>query len=112
MTDSYRNIRFTCSSLARVVDDELADVGALLALRDVQPNVVECLVDGQLEAHGLFNAVAKEVVTAVFQAVERVELVDVVDALLVNVDAQGVTGFVGHTRALAGSGQNAAGRAR
>jgi hypothetical protein len=94
--NQYRSIRFTRRSLAGVVENQLPDKRALAPFVEVDVGVIERLVDGELQPHGLFDLVADPVVAAVFKAIVGVELVDVVDALLVNPDRDGVAGLVGH----------------
>jgi hypothetical protein len=96
----YPSIRFMRPSLvASVVENQLPDVGALPALVELEASVTKRLVDSELQRHRSFRLVAKRVLGAVLHPIERVELVDHIDARLVDPDTDVVAGLVGHTRA-------------
>lgn len=96
----YRNIPFTSlSSITRIVKNQLSDVGSLPAFVQLEAYVIQRFVDRELQPHRLFDLVADAVVAPVLKSVIGVELVDILNAILVNPDAEVVPRLVTHGRA-------------
>lgn len=99
---SYSNMAFTGPSLlTSIIQDQLPEVGAFAALVEVEASIRQRLVDSELQRHRFLGLIAEGVIRPVLHAVEGVELVDHVDARLVDPDTDVVAGLVGHTRASA-----------